>query len=375
VRWIVVFDAAALFAYDDARIRAYADVLDAVPPAGDPATALAALAAQIPPAAPAFIVYTSGTTGNPKGALVAHGRHLAAAYNMVEHYPTLAAAPHRTVVYLPLCHVLGRNVAITLPLASRLVPHFGEDLDDLPRTLFEVAPTVLFAVPRYLQKFASQVLVGISATSGIKRAAYEAAVRVGRVHARARWTRGTGGLGLAYALARATVFRPVLNKLGLDALELVLCGGAALPPETMALWHIWGVNVCEIYGQTETAGGIIAGQRGPFPHPGDVGTVPDGWTVRLGAEDEILVRVHEPITVSVDTTQEFLPSALSALGTWGHELVDAPDADHVRVQVPVTNTEALVVRLVELGTRVRLVGPEPVREALRARLIGVGGAR
>jgi len=42
----------------------------------------------------------------------------------------------------------------------------------------------------------------------------------------------------------------------------------------MALWHIWGVNVCEIYGQTETAGGIITGQRGPFPRPGDVGTVP-----------------------------------------------------------------------------------------------------
>jgi long-chain acyl-CoA synthetase len=291
VRWIVVFDDAALFAYDDARIRAYADVLDAVPPAADAATAIAALAAQIPPAAPAFIVYTSGTTGNPKGALVAHGRHLAAAYNMVEHYPTLAAAPHRTVVYLPLCHVLGRNVAITLPLASRLVPHFGEDLDDLPRTLFEVAPTVLFAVPRYLQKFASQVLVGISATSPVKRAAYEAAVRVGRAHAKRRWAGTAGGpLALAYALARVAVFRPILNKLGLDRLELVLAGGAAVPPETAALWHIWGVNVCEIYGQTETAGGIIAGQRGPFPHPGDVGTVPDGWEVTLGPENEILVR-------------------------------------------------------------------------------------
>jgi long-chain acyl-CoA synthetase len=290
VRWIVVFDAAALFAYDDARIRGYADLLEAVPPANDPANALAALAEKVPPAAPAFIVYTSGTTGNPKGALVAHGRHLAAAYNMVAHYPTLADTPHRTVVYLPLCHVLGRNVAITLPLTSQLVPHFGEDLDDLPRTLFEVAPTVLFAVPRYLQKFASQVLVGISATSRVKRAAYEAAVRIGRAHARTRWAGRAGGASPAYALARATVFRPILNKLGLDALKLVLCGGAALPPETMALWHIWGVNVCEIYGQTETAGGIIAGQRGPFPHPGDVGTVPDGWEARLGPEDEILVR-------------------------------------------------------------------------------------
>jgi len=290
VRWIVVFDDAAMFGYDDARIRAYAELLEAAPPANDPANALAALAGKVSPAAPAFIVYTSGTTGHPKGALVAHGKHLAAAYNMVAHYPTLADRPHRTVVYLPLCHVLGRNVAITLPLTSQLVPHFGEDLDDLPRTLFEVAPTVLFAVPRYLQKFASQVLVGISATSRLKRAAYEAAVRIGRAQARTRWAGSAGGASPAYALARATVFRPILNKLGLDALELVLCGGAALPPETMALWHIWGVNVCEIYGQTETAGGIIAGQCGPFPHPGDVGTVPNGWEARLGPEDEILVR-------------------------------------------------------------------------------------
>jgi long-chain acyl-CoA synthetase len=58
----------------------------------------------------------------------------------------------------------------------------------------------------------------------------------------------------------------------------------------MAVWHMLGVNVCEMYGQTETAGGIIAGQRGPFPRPGDVGTVPEGFEVKLAADGEILVR-------------------------------------------------------------------------------------
>jgi long-chain acyl-CoA synthetase len=291
VRWIVVIDDAAMFAYDDPRLKAYDEVLESAGAAADPVAALEALASRVAPDSPAFIVYTSGTTGNPKGALVAHGKHLAAAYNMVAHYPTLAERPHRTVVYLPLCHVLGRDVAITLPLVSQLVSHFGEDLEDLPRTFIEVAPSVLFAVPRYLQKFASQVLVGISGTAGIKRAAYELAVRIGRVHAKRRWDGAAGGPpALAYGAARAAVFAPILNKLGLDRLELVLAGGAAVPPETMALWHIWGVNVCEIYGQTETAGGIIAGQRGPFPRPGDVGSAPEGWEVKLGPENEILVR-------------------------------------------------------------------------------------
>ena len=77
-----------------------------------------------------------------------------------------------------------------------------------------------------------------------------------------------------------------------DRLELVVCGGAPLPAETMALWHMYGVNVVEIYGQTEGAGGIIAGQRGPFPPPGTVGTVPQGWDVKLGADGEVLVATY-----------------------------------------------------------------------------------
>jgi long-chain acyl-CoA synthetase len=86
------------------------------------------------------------------------------------------------------------------------------------------------------------------------------------------------------------VFVPILNKLGLDQLELAVCAGAPLPLETMALWQMLGVNVTEMYGQTETAGGIISGQRGPFPRPGDVGTAPAGWQVKLAADGEVLVK-------------------------------------------------------------------------------------
>ena len=77
--------------------------------------------------------------------------------------------------------------AWTLPLISRLVPHFGESPEDLPTTLFESAPTVLFTVPRYLQKFASQVLLGILNSSSSKRATADLALRFARGHARRRW--------------------------------------------------------------------------------------------------------------------------------------------------------------------------------------------
>ncbi|MCL4801578.1 MAG: AMP-binding protein [Burkholderiales bacterium] len=291
LRWIVVIDDSAMFAYDHPKLRTFAQLYELGDDAG--LDELERLARAVDPASGAFIVYTSGTSGNPKGALVTHGAHLAAAANMVLHYPALAERPHRTVAYLPLCHIFGRDIAVTLPLLSRMVPHFGESLEDLPQTLFEVAPTVLFTVPRYLQKFASHVLVGIAGTSAVKRAAYELAVRIGRRHLRAVWD-GHAGLGPVYAAARLAVFRPLLNKLGLDGLELLVAGGAPLPPDTMALWQIWGVNTMELYGQTETAGGIITGQRGRFPRPGSVGDAPPGWEVKLAGGEanrgEILVR-------------------------------------------------------------------------------------
>jgi long-chain acyl-CoA synthetase len=202
--------------------------------------------------------------------------------------------------------VLGRDVALTLPLVSGLVPHFGEDGEDLAQTIFEVAPTVLFTVPRYLQKFASRALVAVQSASRPKRLVYDWAMGVGRRHARARWE-GSTGSALAYALARAVAFRPMLNKLGFDALTLVISGGAPLPPETMALWQIWGVNVCEIYGQTEEAGAIITGQREPFPRPGDVGTLGPGWELKLAESGEILIRgehVFESYWGNEPATQE-----------------------------------------------------------------------
>ena len=252
------------------------------------------MVSQVKPTDGVFIVYTSGTTGNPKGALISHGKHLAGTYNIIDHFPILAEIPHRTVVYLPLCHILGKDVAVTLPLLSRIVPHYGEDIEDLGQTIFETAPTVLFTVPRYLQKFVSSIIVGIENSSLLKKYVYRMSLKIGHWHMKNIWEGKRNLLiSLLYFICYQWSFRPILNKIGFDKLKIALSGGAPLPSQVMALWQIYGVNLLELYGQTETGGAIISGQGQHFPCPGNVGVPPVGWDVKLAENGEILVRGND----------------------------------------------------------------------------------
>jgi len=339
VRVVVLIDTRALFMYRHPRVRTFADI-EARGTAEASADTAERLAAGVDPDDVATIVYTSGTTAHPKGVTYRHGAHLAACANILAHYPVLVDGAHRVVAMLPLCHAMGRNLVITMPLLADIVPHYPESVDTVAETLYEVAPTFVFTVPRYLQKFAAHLLVGIDASSGVKRAAYHAAMALGRRHAAGR-AQGHAGLvsTLGAAMAWRLVFRWLLEKVGFAHVRLVLASGAPLPPSVATLWQVWGVNVCECYGQTETGGALITGQRGPYPRPGDVGTMAPNVEVRLGDDGELLVRASDVFagywhdaaataaTFSGDwlitgDVGEWLPSSPSAPGERALRLVD-----------------------------------------------------
>lgn len=292
---IVVIDYQGMFMYEHSSLIPYETLMhDGEQHHRSNAGMFDKMVNKVKPTDGAFIVYTSGTTGNPKGVLNSHGKHLAGTYNIIDRFPVLAEQQHRTVIYLPLCHILGKDVAITLPLLSRIVPHYGEDIEDLGQTIFEVAPTNLFTVPRYMQKFVSQIIVGIENSSWIKKNVYQFSLKIGRLYIKKFWE-GSANFFLSalYRICYHISFRPILNKIGFDQLKLVVSGGAPLPSEVMGLWQIYGVSLAEIYGQTETGGAIIAGQRQNFPRPGDVGLPPTGWEVKFGENNEILVKAND----------------------------------------------------------------------------------
>jgi len=286
LRRIVVIDPQGMFDCTDARLITFEDVMR-LP--REPGASLEELVARLDADDPALIVFTSGTTGEPRGAVHSHRTLVAGARDYVACLLPDMSRSWRTVSHLPLNHIFEQFNTVMLPLMGSVIPHFGERRAQATETLFEVAPDFYASVPRYWQKLASHVLVGIENTSFLKRSVYNAAVWVG---GRVLQAKPSGHcplwLRLLEKLAWVVAFRPLLDKVGMRRVRVGISGGGPIPPDVQRLWQLWGVNLKNLYGQTE--GGFISVQRGEFPQPGAVGAPAPSATVRLAPDGEIMVR-------------------------------------------------------------------------------------
>jgi long-chain acyl-CoA synthetase len=289
LRKLVVIDAAYMFGYDSPRLMSLAQLVALGRDVHDGERLFRELCDAVRPQDPAAIVYTSGTSAHPKGALYRHRNLVVQGHQFFAFHEHRGRRGYRSVVHLPLNHLYERMNTLLGPLTAGVVPHFGEEVERFTETLYEVAPQHHASVPRYWAKLASRVVVGIESSGRVKRAAYALAMRVGRAYRHRRWAgRRAPLLAALYLLARLLVFDRMLKKLGLHRVRVALSSGAPLPAEVQALWQIWGVNLKNIYGQTE--GGVIAAQFDRFPRPATVGTPYPLNEVRLADDGEVVAR-------------------------------------------------------------------------------------
>lgn len=292
LRKIIVADMRAMFLYRDDRIFSFVRVQELGNGLHNTKPDLfERRIAAIKPDDVAVFVYTSGTTGAPKAAMITHRDLMVGMVNTyLQGFPELENGPQRVITHLPLAHLVERSMSLCLMLIADVTPHIGEEVDNLRETLVEVEPTFFHAVPRVWEKMASQIQVNIDRADPFKRLNYRVAMAIARRHAKYVWARKRPPLSLSasYALARQLVFKPMLMKVGLHKLRAALTAGAPIPPTVQAIWQLWGVNLRNLYGITEHT--LVLCQSDPFQEPGDAGVPLYPKEVVLGPDGEILVR-------------------------------------------------------------------------------------
>jgi long-chain acyl-CoA synthetase len=237
----------------------------------------------------AILVYTSGTTGKPKGAMLSH-RNLVSALRSYQQALPQCDADER-VCFLPLCHIAERVGGEYFSVYTGAVLNFVENPDTVSENVREISPTVLAAVPRVWEKFHSAVTIAISEATPLQQAAYRWALGAGMavVAHRLEGRTPAGWLRLRYRLARWLVLDNVRRMLGLHRCRLAVTGAAPISPDLVKWYLALGVPLVEVWGQTESSGAVTFNPVNRI-RPGTVGVAVPGIEVAVSAEGELLVR-------------------------------------------------------------------------------------
>ena len=268
------------------------------------------------PEDPLTILYTSGTTGNPKGVVLNHRNILFETESSLE--TSKMFEPGTGVSYLPFAHIAERMLGIYIPQFQGAHVHLIGDPALLVGALGEVHPTRFFGVPRVWEKIRTGVSGLLSAeTDDAKKAAVNKAMEVGLRYVESRQTGQETSPELAEEFARmdAAVLTPIRSLLGLDKVEWAASAAAPMPVEVTRFFAGLGLEIYDVYGMTETSAVVTANGPESF-RLGSVGRAIDGVEVRLGEDNEILVR--GPVATPGYFKQEDATRALIDEDGWLH---------------------------------------------------------
>ena len=237
----------------------------------------------------AIIVYTSGTTGPPKGAMISHR-------NMISMISGLSQVINfqytdSFVSALPLCHIAERMFSLIFPLWAGCTVNFAESVATLQDDLKEISPTAFLNVPRIWEKMHSNVMIKIQDAVFFKRWTFNAMLPIGQRVAEFKLNGKRVPLHwrILYAAAYLLLFRPLRNQMGLLESRIFVSGAAPLSPDLMKFYHAIGVPIRECYGMTEMSGISCMPSDGEI-RIGGVGKPVPGVELAFADDGEILQR-------------------------------------------------------------------------------------